>query len=154
MNKFYALAPKLSLGIYGELAYSNRKLLNNYTVSVIQSTPFHPTPHSQTVFNAAFCANQFAAIGLMPIINLSNQLHFRCEAYSFLPYKTLIRMPDNSATYSQPLKSFQFMTESSLVFDFSVATAAMYLNYYSSGVNRWNFGINIGFLLFNPKFTE
>jgi len=154
MNIFYPVAPKLGMGIFSELAYSNRKVLQNYTVSVIQSTAFHPTPHSKTVFNSAFCANQYGAIGLIPIVSLSKQLHFRFENYGFLAYKTLIRLSDNSASYSQPFKSFQFLSESSVVFDFSVATAAIYLNYYSSGITRWNFGVNIGFLLFNPKFTE
>jgi hypothetical protein len=30
----------------------------------------------------------------------------------------------------------------------------MFVNYLSSSSSQWNFGINIGFLLFNPKFTE
>ncbi len=47
-----------------------------------------------------------------------------------------------------------FMSEASLVFNFRIASAGMFLNYYSSAVSQWNFGVNIGFLLFNNKFTE
>jgi len=153
-NKYYSLASNVSLGIQAGVTLSNRKLLQNYTVSVIESTPFYPTPHSRSVFNPAFCANQFSTIGLIPIVKLSKQLHLRNETHFFLPYKTINRMPDNSAIYSKPFQSFQFMTESSLVFDFKVANAAIFLNYYSSGINRWNIGINIGLLIFNSKFTE
>lgn len=154
ITRFYALTPNFSLGIIGEVALSNRNLLQNYKATVTQASSFQPTPHSRTIFSPAFCANQFVAIGLVPIFNVTTRLQLRNETYSFIPYKTFIRLSDNSAAYSQPFQSVEFLNETSLVFDFRIATAAMYLNYYSSGVNRWNFGVNIGFLLFNPKFME
>ena len=46
------------------------------------------------------------------------------------------------------------MSETSLVYNFKIASAGVFMNYYSTAVSRVNFGINIGFLLFNPKFTE
>ncbi|MEI8087178.1 MAG: patatin-like phospholipase family protein [Paludibacter sp.] len=154
IEKYYPVWPKLSLGIYGELVYSNRNLLQNYTATIIQAPSFHPTPHSKTVFNEAFCANQYTAIGLKPIYFLTKQLHIREELYGFIPYKNISRMPDNSATYSKPFSNYQFMTETSLVFDFKLASVAMFVNYYSSPARNWNVGVNIGFLLFNSKFTE
>jgi len=46
------------------------------------------------------------------------------------------------------------MAESSLVVSFKKATASAFVNYYSSGTSHWNFGVNIGILLFKPKFME
>jgi NTE family protein len=154
IDRYIPLSPQLTLGAYGELMFSTRKLLNNYTVTVIQAPAFSPTPHSRTIFNEAFTANQFAAIGLKPIYSITDQLYVRGEAYWFVPYQTLMRRPDNSATYSKPFFSTQFMSEASLVFNFRIASAGMFVNYYSSAVSQWNFGVNIGFLLFNNKFTE
>jgi len=94
------------------------------------------------------------AVGLKPIYNLTNTLHLRAEAYWFVPYQSFLRLPDNSATYSNPFSSSQFMAETSLVFNFKVASASLFANYYSSSVSQWNFGVNIGLLLFNPKFIE
>lgn len=154
MDRYYPISPRLSLGTRAELVISTRKLLQNYTVSIIQSPSFHPTPHSRTVFNQSLCANQFAAFGIKPIYNINNRLQIRTEAYGFVPYKTIYRLPDNTAAYNKPFSSAQYLLESSLVYDFKVASAAMFVNYYSSAFSQWNFGLNIGFLLFNPKFME
>jgi NTE family protein len=148
------LSPHFTLGAYGELALSTRKLLSNYTVSVIEAPAFHPTPYSRTVFNEAYSANQFAAIGLKPIYNLTRDLHIRGEAYWFIPYQTINRGTDNIPYYSTPFYSTQFLAETSLVFNFKIASAGMFVNYYTSATSKWNFGVNIGFLLFNSKFTE
>jgi NTE family protein len=153
-DQYIQLSPKFTLGTYGELALSSRKLLQNYTVSIIEAPAFTPTPYSRTVFNEAYSANQYAAIGLKPIYHLTKDLHIRGEAYWFMPYQTISRATDNSAYYSKPFYSTQFLGETSLVYNFKIASAGMFVNYYSSAVSKWNFGINIGFLLFNPKFTE
>lgn len=153
-EQYYPLNSHITLGAYGELALSSRKLLQNYTVSQIQAPVFQPTPHSKTVFNGAFSANQFAAVGLKPIYNFNKQLHVRGEAYWFLPYRSINRAADNSAYYSEPFSSSRFMAETTLVFNFKIASAGLFVNYYSSAASKWNFGLNIGFLLFNPKFIE
>ena len=143
-----------TLGGYGELAFSSRKLLQNYTVSLIQAPSFRPTPHSKTVFNEAYSANQFAAIGLKPIYNITKELHVRGEAYLFVPYKIILPTADNTAYYSVPFTTSHFMAETSLVYNFKIASAGMFVNYYSASASQWNFGVNIGFLLFNNKFLE
>ena len=154
-EQYIQLSPHFTLGTYAELALSSRKLLHNYTVSVIEAPAFQPTPYSRTVFNEAYCANQYAAIGLKPIYHLTKDLHVRGEAYWFVPYQTIKRTADNNtAYYTNPFYSTKFMAESSLVYNFKIASAGVFMNYYSSAASKWNFGINIGFLLFNPKFTE
>jgi NTE family protein len=153
-DRYIPISKKLTLGTYAELMFSNRNLLQNYTVSLIQAPAFQPTPHSKSIFNDAFHANQFGAIGLKPIYHINNQLHLRTEAYWFLPYKTIIPGTDNLPQYSAPFSSSQFLAEGTLVANFKIASAGLFLNYYSSGVSQWNFGLNIGFLLFNSKFTE
>jgi len=154
LEQYIPISTRFTLGTYGEFALSSRKLLQNYTVNVIEAPAFHPTPFSRTVFNEAYCANQFAAIGLKPIYHLTKALHIRGEAYWFVPYQNINRAADNTAYYSTPFYSTQFLAESSLVYNFKIASAGMFVNYYSSAASKWNFGINIGFLLFNPKFTE
>jgi NTE family protein len=153
-EQYFQLSQHFTLGTYGELSLSSRKLLQNYTVSVIEAPAFHPTPYSLTVFNEAYSANQYAAVGLKPIYNLTKDLHIRGEAYWFVPYKTIDRATDNSAYYTTPFHSTQFLGETSLVYNFKIASAGMFVNYYSSAASKWNFGVNIGFLLFNSKFTE
>jgi len=153
-ERYFPLSKHFTLGVYSELTFSTRKLLQNFTISQIQAQAFHPTPHSKTVFNSAYSANQYGAIGLKPIFNITKQLQFRNEVYWFAPYQSIFKAADNTAYYSKPFYSSEFMAETSMVLDFKIASASMFLNYYSSAVSHWNFGINIGFLIFNNKFLE
>ena len=153
-DNYIPINSKFTLGTYGELMFSTRKLLQNYTLSLIQAPYFQPTPYTKTVYNESFAANSFGAIGLKPIYQLTKELHLRGEAYWFVPYQTIMRANDNSAYLSAPFKSSQFMAESTLVFNFKLASIGMYVNYFSTAPSKWNFGVNIGYLLFNPKFTD
>jgi len=153
-DNFIPINSKFTLGTYGELMFSTRKLLQNYTVSLTQAPYFQPTPYTRTVYNESFAANNFGAIGLKPIYHFTKELHLRGEAYWFVPYQSIMKANDNSAYWSAPFKSSQFMAESTLVFNFKLASIGMYVNYFSSAQSKWNFGINIGYLLFNPKFAD
>ena len=154
-DNYIKLKNKLILGIYGEAALSTRDLLDNYTATVIQAPSFKPTLHSKTTFNPAFSANQFVAFGLKPIYRITDQIHLRAEGYCFLPYKQ-ISWDENALPYYQKpsFKAAQFMAETSLVVDLKLISAGMFLNYYSEAPSKWNFGVNIGFLLFRENFIE
>lgn len=154
MDKYYSLSDKMKLGLYGELALTSRKLLSNYTVSVIEAPTFSPTPHSKSISNAAFNANEYAAFGVKPIYFLNKQLHLRGEAYWMIPYRSIKSGQNNKAYYSNPFSYTHFLGEGTLAYDFKIATAGLFANYYSAGPSRWNFGLNIGFLLFNNKYLE
>lgn len=150
-DRYFPISRFFTLGTYSELDYSSRKLLRNYFVTLIQAPAFQVTPYSRTAFNGAFSANQFAAFGLKPVLILSDQLHLRGEGYLFIPYQQIIPAADNTAYYSTPFSNVQFMAETTLVYNFKLATAGMFVN-YSSG--HFNLGFNIGILLFNSKFLE
>jgi len=150
-DRYFQLSSCFMLGIYGESDYSTRKLLQNYTITLIQAPAFQPTPYSRTVFNEAFSANKFVALGIKPVYNITDQLHIRDEVYCFIPYQPITRASDNSANYSRSFSAFRFMNETTLVYNFKLASAGVYANY---NTGQWNIGLNIGILLFNPKFTE
>ncbi len=153
-DKYYSIAPHFTLGAFTEVSYTGRGELNNYTSTIIQSPAFRPTPHSKVIFNPSFSALQYVAVGVKPIYVITDQLHFRNEIYWFVPYRRFYKQADNSVGLTTPYFSTEYMLESTLVFDFKVASAGMFVNHYSDGSNRWNFGLNIGFLLFNNKYLD
>lgn len=154
-DKYHRLSRHIILGTMGEVGLSTRKNLNNYTATIIQAPAFRPTPHSKSVFNEAYSANYFVAFGAKPIYRFNEQLHWRTEAYCFLPYNSITRGVGNEAVYNDfTLKNTKFLLESSLVLDLRLITIGAFVNYYSSAVSKWNFGINIGYLLFNKGFVE
>jgi NTE family protein len=150
-DRYFSISTHLTLGTYAEFVFSSRKLLQSYTESILQAPAFQPTPYTRATFNGVFRANQFAAIGMKPIYNFSHQLHLRLELYGFVPYQSINRNTNNSANYSKPFSGMQFTTESALVYNFKMASAALFANYSS---NHWNLGVIIGILLFKPKFEE
>ena len=154
-KQYFALSRHFVLGAHSEFVYSTRPFSQNYTATIIQAPMFEPTVHSRTVFNDAFSANQFAAVGIKPIFKVSGSLFLRSENYVFLPYRSIYRTANNQAAYSEPFTSIQYMSELSLVFDiFKVASISVFANYYSTASSQWNFGINIGRLLFNERFLK
>ena len=159
-NQYQEINNLFNLGYLAELVISSKNLMSNYTASVLQAPAFTPTPHSQIVFNEAFRANQYVALGLSPILKFSKLLHFRLDMYGFAPlYEIQKETPaDNPAIgiahYGQFMRSFQYMGEASLVFRLPFLSISLYANGYSTPKSNFNFGLNIGYLIFNPKMLD
>lgn len=158
---YMTLNNQFNLGLLGELVLSSKNLMNNYTASVLQAPAFTPTPHSQIVFNEAFRANQYFALGVSPILKLSKLLHFRLDMYGFAPLyeikKEEIRTADSYTAipyYGKFLRSFKYMGEAALVLQLPFASISLYANGYSYPAKNFNFGLNIGYLIFNPKMLD
>ncbi len=148
-----------NLGLSGEFVVSTKKLLNNYTASVLQAPAFTPTPHSQIVFNEAFRANQYLACGISPIVKLNKLVHLRMSAYGFAPFYQIEkeRISDNAVitpVYGRLFHSFRYMGEAALVVQLPFACISLYANGYSYPSQNFNFGLNIGYLIFNPKMLD
>ncbi len=150
----------LNMGYLAEVVISSKNLLNNYTSTVLQAPAFTPTPHSQIVFNEAFRANQYVSGGLIPIFKFSKMLHLRLGLYGFAPlYEIKKRVPENNTSvgipyYGKFLRTFQYMGEGALVLHLPFLSISLYANGYSYPSKNFNFGLNIGYLLFNSKMLD
>jgi NTE family protein len=142
------------MGVKSELVYNNKRTLDNYTSSVIQAVAFTPTPHSKTVFNEAFRANQFVALGVVPIWKIKPALHWRTDLYGFLPMESLHPGPNHQAVKVRTIRDFQYLFETALIYDLSFTKASLYINKYSAPEKNWNVGLNLGFLLFPKRYLD
>jgi len=145
---------KFILGFKGEFVYNNKRNLDNYTSSIVQAPAFNPTPHSMSTFNEAYRSNQFLALGVLPIWNLKPNLYLRNEIYGFFPLSTLKRGPNQEAQVNHSIKNIQYIAESAMVYSLPFTSISLFINNYSYPNGNWNFGINIGFLLFNKRLIE
>ena len=160
-EQYLPLSSHLNFGLTGEMVLSSKNLLNNYTASVLQAPAFTPTPHSKIVFNEAFRANQYVAVGLSPIWKFSRLLHFRLDMYGFAPLYE-IRKEEHRENgrytalpyYGKFLHSFNYMGEAALVLQLPFASISLYANGYSYPSQNFNFGLNIGYLIFSPKMLD
>ena len=161
-EQYHELSKLFNLGYTGELVLSSKNLMENYTASILQTPAFTPTPHSTIVFNEAFRANQYAALGISPILKLGKFVHFRLDLYGFLPLyeiKKHTEVLDNNYVMTFPyygkfLDSFKYMGEAAFVVHLPFTSISLYANGYSYPSKNFNFGINIGYLLFNPKLLD
>ncbi len=161
-EQYHELNNLFNLGYMGELVLSSKNLMENYTASIIQAPAFTPTPHSTIVFNEAFRANQYVGLGLSPILKLSKLFHFRFDMYGFLPLYEIKKHPtalDKNSTINLPyygdfLHSFKYMGEAAVVLHFPFASISLYANGYSYPKHNFNFGVNIGYLIFNSKLLD
>ncbi|MDD4922922.1 MAG: patatin-like phospholipase family protein [Bacteroidales bacterium] len=153
-EKYQSMSKKFILGFKGEFTYNNKRALDNYTASIIQAPAFTPTPHSMVSFNEAFRSNQFLAVGILPIWNIKPNLYLRNEIYGFFPWSELRRDSNQEALVSHSWSNVQYLAESALVYSLPFTSISIFLNNYSYPKGNWNFGINLGFLLFNRRLVE
>lgn len=160
-EKYHNLGRHFHWGYMGEIVVSSKNLMENYTASILQAPAFTPTPHSSIVFNEAFRANQYAAIGVSPVWKFNDLLHVRFDMYGFVPLHEIQRrsvvynnIVMDAAKYGPFLGTFRYMGEAALVLNLPVVSISLYANGYSYPKNNFNFGLNIGYLIFNPKFLD
>ena len=153
-ERYFVCSSYFTLGVMGDAAYSTRQLDGNYIATVLRAPSFKPTIHSQYTFNDVFSANQFVAAGLKPIYNITRQLSIRTEFYGFLPIAPIEKDNNGMAYYGKNFSRIEYVGEASLVFRLPFLSASLFVNHYSSPAKNWNFGFNIGYLLFNRRFLE
>ena len=149
-----AINSKFSLGYAMEGVASSKKLLSNYTASVLQAPAYTPTPYSKIVFNEAFRANQFIAGGIIPIWKLNSTFHLRGDFHGFLPVYPIRRGDNDKAYYGKLFTHPAYLSEISLVAQLPFMSIGLFANYLSYPKDNWNFGLNIGYLIFGPKFIQ
>ncbi|GHT06433.1 patatin [Bacteroidia bacterium] len=154
LNNYNTLSKVFNLGYLIEGMVSSKNLWSNYTASVLQAPGFTPTPHSKLIFNEAFHANQYLAGGLIPIVKLNSTFHLRGDFYGFFPIYPIKRGENNKAYYGDMFTNPAYWGEISLVAQLSFMSVSLYANHYSYPANSWNVGLNIGYLIFGPKFIQ
>ena len=152
MTNFHSLSRKFNLGYTLEGIASSKNLWSNYNASVLQAPAFTPTPHSKLVFNDAFRSNQYFAGGITPIWKLNSTIHFRGDFDAFLPIYPIHRGEKNTAFYGKIFTKPAYLGEISLIAQLPFMSISLFANHYSHPKSNWNFGLNIGYLIFGPKF--
>lgn len=151
---YHKISSSFSLGSHLEALYSSKNFSENYTATLLEAGEFSPTLHSKMTYNDAFRANQYVAAGLMPIYKLNSTFHLRGGFYGFLPVYPIEKNSINKAVYGKVFSRFQYIGEISLVCHLPFGAISAYVNHYSSPSKNWNFGLNLGWLLFNSRFIE
>lgn len=154
LESYNIFSNRFIMGYKTDLMFNTKRLLDNYSASVIQAPAFTPTLHSKSSFNEAYRSNKYLAIGLIPIWKIRQNIFLRSELYGFFPLEMLKQSSDKSFAYSRSWSNLQYIAESSLVYQLPFTSLSLFINNYSYPKGNWNFGVNIGFLLFGRRFVE
>ena len=150
-EKYAKISNHFITGLKLDCCISDQPLNDNYTATIVQMPEFSPTPHSKITFNERFHSPMFLAGGIIPIWKLNKSLNWRNEFYLFAPIKPI---GDNNDVpyFKKAFNRIEWMGESTFVFDIKFATIGIFVNKYSYPAASWNIGINLGFLMFAPRF--
>ncbi|MBQ3575842.1 MAG: patatin, partial [Coprobacter sp.] len=155
-SKYFNPNKHFGIGVLGDFLFSTKNFNNTYTSTIVQAPAFTPTPHSKTVFNEAFRANQYIAAGIIPIWHIIKNLQLRGDFYCFMPFFKIKQSATNpdKAVYGKFMRNPEFLGEITIAYNLPFASISLFGNYYSYPSKNWNFGINFGILMYNPKFIE
>ncbi len=162
---YFRLHKHFSLGAEAELVYSKHKnedLASNLTANRLQMPHYAPTPHSKLVFNNAFSANQYLAVGIKPILLITNNWQVRLEAYGFAPMRRVkgeeaqedYNFPTYETKWFNIAETGALLVEAATVYTFPRGAVSVFGNWYSYPRGNWNVGLNLGILLFKDKFLD
>ncbi|OFX85946.1 MAG: hypothetical protein A2W99_16955 [Bacteroidetes bacterium GWF2_33_16] len=153
-DKYLKFGKRISFGYYLEAAYSNMDFFSNYTSTILNANDFQPTPQSKTLFINSYRSHSFLAVGIKPIIFLTNDIHLRAEIYGMVPYQKILFDESNKAYYDISLNNPTVLANAAIVYQTILGPASLSINYYDKLDKKFYFVFNFGYILFNKKGND
>lgn len=154
-DTYSRISKHLAIGVYAELMVTTKPLFRNYTSSLLSAPAFTPTPHSKTLFLPNYHANSFAAIGLKPVVILSERFNIRLEAYAFAPFEKILKEEPYDQVYmpyySERFAYIHLMGSAGLVYHTPFGPVAFTVNYYDTDSRSTFFMLHFGYVVFNKR---
>lgn len=143
-----------TLGTIADITVSNKITLGDYISTLLALPAFQPTPHSKTLLLKDFRAPTYFALGVNPIVRVSNSLFVNTHISYFQPYRSLIKNIDGTGRFTNPFPKGYFMGNLAAVWQSPVGPVSLSLSYYQNGDVKWYPQLNIGLMLFKPKSLD
>lgn len=155
VEHYISCGSKFSLGLQADVLVSNRKLLNTYYASIVNAPSFTPSVSMEDVFNKAFHANSFAAVGVTPVWRPFQRAQVRLSAHMFMPFKKIEQAADGFGVYyGEWLQNPEFAAELDLVYNLPFASVCGYVNYLSYPARNWHVGLSFGLYFTASRFLR
>jgi len=151
-EKFFKVNRKITLGFLAEGLFSNMKVMSNYRSTQLSAPAFTPVPYSQTLFLPDFRASKYIASGIRFIGKLSDQLHFRTEAYGFAPIREVMQTENFQARYNEKaFSSLKTIGMAGLVYHSGMGPVSLTLNYFDNQNTKLYVVFSFGYVMFNKR---
>lgn len=151
--RYFTMGKYFSLGMQTIVNVSNKPDFSNSIATLLTAYAFDPFPQCQSQILEKYRANQWAGVGLMPVVNFAEKVQLRTEVHVFQPYK-YISTQNYQPSYSEQFPTPRFMGNAAFVWHTPVGPFAVTGSYYYKEEKPFHFQVNLGFLLFNRRGTE
>lgn len=154
-RNYMPVSRHFALGLETDIMLSTRKLLPGYNESVVFAPAFNPTPSCYNEFDPSFRANQFVALGVVPVWLVNDNLSARIYGSCFMPVRRIMAIADGAACYARRwFDRPEAFTELNVSYRLPFATLSAYLNYATTAADKWNVGISFGVFMHAPEFLR
>ncbi len=154
-REFWNVHKHFKIGGFGEALLTGGPLVGDYTAALVMAPSFAPTPSTSNYFNPAFKADNYVAVGMMPVWNPADKFQIRGDFYGFLPLRNIgIDQATGKGKHVGWANKPEFIGEIAAVYNFPFASLSVYGNYLSSPGANWNFGVTFGFFVLAPKLVR
>jgi NTE family protein len=150
-TRFFHFGNKFTLGLKGEAVFSNKDLFSNYRSTKLNAPGFYPTPHSKSLFIENFHSNNYFAGGVNTIFNLSSNLNFRFEGYTFIPFNEELPETKEYIPSSKFIENYYLQGMAALVYQTGIGPLSLSLNYYEKQDTKFYFLLSFGYIMFNKR---
>lgn len=148
------MSRRFSLGYYYAMQATFKPLQVNYLSSIIEAPVFRPNVITKSMFMKEYRAHQFIAAGIMPLYNISQQIHAKAEAYAFFPLQEILSDENNNAYLGSYFNRMKTIFNASLNIVSPAGPLGFHIGYITEEEKPWVFQLSFGYLLFNKRSTE
>lgn len=152
---YFSIGRHFAVGGEVNAVYSTKKLLCDYTATIVQAPSFNPTPSSYNAFNPAFRSYSYVTAGLCPIWKLTDNMQVRGEFHGFMPMRKILQESGTGRPYyGRWFSDPEFFGELAVVYNLPFASINLYGNYMSYPAKNWNMGVSFGLFFLAPKLLQ
>jgi len=151
---YMPLKGRFSLGYYLRAEATFKPMLSNYFSTIIEAPVFQPNMITKGLFMEHYRAYQYMAMGMMPVYNITKQLHAKVEVYAYFPVQEILRDADSKAYFGNYFKDMNTMIHASLNFISVAGPISLHAGYITDEEDPWVAQLSFGYLLFNKKSTN
>lgn len=144
-EQYFNLCDYFTIGYSVNALYSTKIDQSNSYMDFMMAPAYQPTVHSNTLYLPEFRNSSYAAVGLMPVIELNEKLYVKTGVYCYLP---------NLRNFQAVNDRLKYIISATAVYQSPIGAISFNYSRYTKmqSVSKADyFTFNIGTILFNKK---